>query len=225
MAIKLQPREQAFIGIGSILTVVVVGIFGVVTDFAIMPSFGKFTEAQLKLTSTNVILQSNETEINSLNAQMEALKTNDIEMPEGKNIGEVNAAEGQTLNSVKTALLNNIIEMSQENNTNILISAKQLAKPAPPPEPTPPPVDPNDPNAVAAPPPFQISSVIEEAPYELKLRGNYTSLNDFVNTLAAYDTVVEIQKLEVTPEKEDSDINDPSRPLEATFNLNYLIRK
>lgn len=215
---KLQAREQAILGIGSIIAVVTIGLFGVVTDFAVMPSFDAFMEAQNKLVQTTATLENNKLQITSLQTEIQTLEQHDIKMPEGKNIGKVDKQAGQTIQSVKTDLLNTTIEMSQESNANILIASKPLAKPK-----QVQPIQPTDPNA---PPAFQISNVIEEAPYELKLRGNYSSLNDFINTLAEYDTVIEIKKLEISPEQDDSHgASDPSRPLEAMFNLNYLIQK
>lgn len=223
MAFRLQPREQAALGIGAIAAVVIFGLWGVVWDFAIIPKFETFQQAQMQLTGAKSTEAQNDATLMQLNQDKVSYDQVKEEIPENKEIGKVNAAEGGTLENTKRDLMNTVIEMSQNTHKNILISVKPLPKPAPPPKP----INPNpDPNAPPVAPEMTLSDFIEELPYEIKLRGNYTSLNDFVNELADFDTVIEISRAEITPDKETKvAMKDPARPLEAKFLFNFLIQK
>lgn len=221
MAIKLQAREQSFIGIASIASVVIVGLFGIFWDFAVLPQWDKFSKAQNELRTANGTVQENENAITSLEATKTQLQ-NEKPKPVGKDVGKIDRASGQTIETTKRELLDTVIEMSKADHGNELISAKPLPKPPPPVQP----VNPNanaDPNAV---PEVQITDFIEEVPYEIKIRGNYTSLNGFINDLADYGTVIEISRLIIMPNKEEkAAFQDMSKPLQAELNLKYIIDK
>jgi Tfp pilus assembly protein PilO len=220
MAFKLQPREQSILGVGFIAAVCIFGLFGVVWDFAILPQWDQFSQIQTQLNAAKTTESANAANLTSLSQEKDILKQSTAEMPEGKEVGKIDTAEGGTMESTKRDLMNTVIEMSQNEYKNVLMSAKPLPKPKPPPQPINP-----DPNQAGV-PEMRLSDFIEELPFEMKLRGNYTSLNDFINELAKYNIVIEISRLEVVPEKETkAALKDPSRPLEAKFMLNFLIQK
>ena len=212
---KLQPREQSIIGGGAILAVLALGTFGIVTDFAIFPQWNKFTVVQKQLSEINAQVATQEAQLSGLKAEKATLETDVIQMPEGKNIGKVNNAEGETFASTKRELLNTVIEMSL-NHDNVLISAIPGNKPPPAPVS-------QDPNAPQVP---QLSTYVDEIPYNITIRGNYTELNGFINELSEYDIVIEIANLTILPEgTKQGPLSYPQKPLKAEFKINYLIFK
>lgn len=220
---KLQPREQSIIGIAAIIGVIILGFFGI-GSFGVSPQWDNFSKVNDKLKTANNTVQTNEATLANLNQQKTQLSGSQATLPKGKIIESVDYQKGKTLEGVKTELLNIVIEMSQKEDGNTLIYVKPLPKPAPPPAPLP--TTPPDPNAPPAPPTIQLSDFIEEVPYEIAIRGNYSTINKFVNDLAVYNTVVEITRLEVIPENQaGGNFKDPTKPLKAIFTLNYIIKK
>ncbi|MGD9579760.1 MAG: hypothetical protein AB7V50_00160 [Vampirovibrionia bacterium] len=221
MAIKMQAREQSILGLGAIGAVFIIGIWGPVADFGVWPQWNKFGENAVKLGQASTTVQQNEATLANLNQQKLSLSNSKAEIPEGKTIGEINTAEGQTKETIKRDILNTIIDMSQVNHGNILISAKPIApigiQATPPP---PPGADPT------APLPPKLSDYVDEISFDIKIRGSYVSLNDFINELAANDVVVEINDLEIYPEGgSNQPTEDPTRPLKASLKLSYFIKK
>lgn len=221
MAFKLQAREQSILGLGAIAGVCIVGIFGLVGGFGVLPQWDIFIENSTKLGTAATTVQQNEATLANLNQQKVSLAPSKTEMPEGKSIGEINLAEGETKETAKREILNTIIDMSMINHGNVLISAKPITpigiQAAPPPNPN---ADPS------MPPPPKLSDYVDEISFDIKIRGNYVSLNDFINELAANDVVVEINNVELFPEGGVSKVFvDPSRPLKADLKLSYFIKK
>ena len=218
MGIKLQAREQSILGLGSIAGVCIVGIFGLVGNFGVLPQWDIFIKNSSELGASATTVQQNEATLANLNQEKASLDKSVPEIPEGKSIGEINQAAGETKESTNREILNTIIEMSQVNHGNILISAKPIApigmEAAPPPDPA---ADP------AAPPAPKLSDYIDEISFAINIRGSYISLNDFINELAANDVVVEINNVELFPEGATG--KDPTRPLKADLKLSYFIKK
>lgn len=220
MGIKLQPREQSILGMGSIAGVCIVFIFGLVGNFGVLPQWDSFINNSTKLGQAAATVEQNEATLANLNQQKISLGNSKAEIPEGKSIGEINKEEGQTKETTKRDILNTIIDMSMINHGNVLISAKPIPaigiKAAPP----------NLNADPAAPPPPKLSDYVDEISFDIKIRGNYVSLNDFINELAANDVVVEINNVELFPEgNTNKAFMDPSRPLKADMKLSYFIKK
>jgi hypothetical protein len=167
------------------------------------------------------------------------------EMPPGKIIKGINLQEGETLESVKLGLINDVIKIAESSYGNTLIYVKPLGTsssiaplpltppkpPALPPTAPAPNAAPNTaPNAVAAastaPPEISFADAIDESTYEIAIRGTYTSINDFTNKLAKSNSVIQITKLDVIPDNQtDKALEDPSRPLKATMTISCMVRK
>jgi len=127
---------------------------------------------------------------------------------------------GETLETTKRDLIDSVIGMSQSSHGNKLVHARPLPKPAPvPARVNPTQTDPN------APPQLQLSDFVEEIPYEIAIRGNYVSINEFVNELSRKDVVVEVSQMEVKPEREGQSFADPTKPIKSTFKINFFIKK
>lgn len=252
---KLRPREQGAIGILAIGVVLFFGWFGVIGTFGLEPQIKELTLTMSELNKAKSTEQLNQATLNNLKQQKASLSVQQVQMPEGKKIGEIDHAKGQTLEMAKRELLNDVIEMGQNSFDNTLI----YVKPLPPPEPTPEevaaiaaaasaaaqapvPATPGQPPAAApvpgqppipgqlpipgAPPEPKLSDFVEEIPYEIAMRGSYRSINDFINQLATYKTVVDIQQLTITTEAQGGTIPiEPDKPLKAVFKITYLIRK
>jgi hypothetical protein len=211
---KLQPREQSIIGFAAIAGVLMMGWF-----YGIDPQLKNFKEKSAQRATAQQTFDANVATITTLQQQKQSLQGTQAEMPKDKEIGKIDFQAGETMESSKRDLLDTVIEMSQKDLGNELIYVKPLP---PPPEPVQQ-IDPNaDPNA---PPPLRLSDFVAEIPYEIAIRGNYVSINQFVNELSSYPLIIEIASVEVSPEKRGQDFADPTKPLRAVFKLNFLIKK
>jgi Tfp pilus assembly protein PilO len=220
---KMQPREQAVVGIGSILMVIVLG-----WNF-IDPALKSFNDIKTKFDTSNNTFNSNEATINALTQDKTRLSGSQTQIPVNKEIGEIDLSQGQTLESTKIELLNDILKIAQDKDGNTLVSIKPLPPPAPPaPVAAPAPPDPNNPTAVteAAPPEMNIADFIAEVPYDITVRGTYATIGSLIDDLSAYKIVVEVQRLEITPGGTGGvPLKDPTKPLTAVLKINYLIKK
>lgn len=212
---NLQPREQSLVGIGAIAGVLIIGYF-----YGFDPQWKIFSDVKSQLTTANATSQSNEATIAGLNSQKQEIGSKVINRPPDKEVPKINIQEGKTLESLKIELLSNLLELAQKKEGNTLIYVKPLPLPPPPPEPVN--TDPNAPQE----PQMRLSDFIQELPYELAIRGNYTSINNLINELAAYEKVIEVTRLEIIPEsKTGGTFKDPSRPLKAVLQINFLVEK
>jgi hypothetical protein len=161
----------------------------------------------------------NESTSASLEKEKKRLETTTAQMPKDKIVPKVQYGQGETIQIVQRELVNDAIELAQNVHGNTLIYLKPLPKPAPPPVQAP---TAEDPNAV---PQVRLSDLIEEAPYEISLRGNYSSINGFINDLNKSKEIVEISNVEIIPERKGRRNMDPMKPLEVQVKLNYIIQK
>lgn len=221
---KLQPREQAVIGIGAIGLVLFFAWFGV-GSLGIEPQLKTLSKTMTDLDTAKKAEDTNNMTLSSLKQQKQQLSGHQAEMPKDKKVGEINHQTGETLEIVKRDMLSNVIDMAQNSFGNTLINVRPLPVPEPPPAAVlPPPVAGQPPVNTA--PELKLSDFIAEIPYEIGLRGSYTSINEFINQLASYDTIIDIQQVSIDVEtKGGSQAVDPQKPLKVVFKITYLIKK
>lgn len=221
---KLQPREQSVIGIVSIGIVLFFSWFGI-GSLGIEPQLKSLTQNLSELDTAKRTEDTNNMTLSSLKQKKQDLSGHQAEMPKDKKVGEIDHQSGETLEIVKREMLSDVIDMGQNSFGNTLIHVRPLPIPEPPPAPVLPPPAPGQ-AIIDTGPELKLSDFLAEIPYEIALRGSYKSINEFINQLASYNTIIDIQQLAIDVESENSSAtSDPKRPLKAIFKITYLIKK
>lgn len=225
----LKAREQTFIGVAAIAGVLVIGWTGPIGGIGIEPFSKTFTEKSAEFSKSQTDLATIETTINTLKQQKVSLQDTKLEMPANKSIRKIDRQAGETEESTKREILNDIISIAQKDSGNTLVSITPDPLPpapvAPPPPPPPPAPDPNAPPGPPPAPEIKLSDLVSEVPYTVVMKGSYKSINQFLDDLKGYNNIVEVNRIEIAPSNDPQGSGDPTKPLKATFKVILIIDK
>lgn len=219
---KLQAREQIFLGILFIGGVLIMGFF-----YGVEPQFKNFMKVNAERSAAETFNNELKTKQVSLQAERERLETytSSDQNQTDKVVANINYGEGETLESKRRAMLDQILDIGQKINNNRLIAIQPLPRPTPPPPP-PPPAPGEEPVEEAA-PTLTIFDIIDQSPYDITMRGSYSNLNSFIEDIATTKTLIAIDQVEIEPEEKTgkSEFLDPTKPLKTKFTITTIIKK